>query len=128
MIVIPAVVVLGNQLNKLIQEKIKSEKLQKYLNIANECVTDSVIAVAQTYVDKLKDEEWNDETKSEAFIQARERVLQNLGISGKEIITEAMGDFDKWLETKIEAEVKRLENNTPTTLTVLDAVKSEVSK
>lgn len=115
-VVIPAVIVIGNQLNKLIQEKVKNEKLQKYLKIANECISDSVTAVAQVYVDKLDEEEWNEQTKGEAFTQAKEIALESIGITGKQIISEAMGDFDAWLEIKIEAEVKRLNNNTPTTL------------
>lgn len=108
-VIIPAIVVLGNMLRKYIDANIKDEKVLKYLTIVADCVTDAVADVAQTVVDKVKDEEWNNETKQAAFEAAKEKALQHMGITGKELLEEALGDFDGWINSKIEAEVKRLE-------------------
>jgi hypothetical protein len=59
-VIIPALVVLGNSLKKYIEANIKDKNVQKYLVIATDCVTDAVADVAQTVVDKVKDEEWNE--------------------------------------------------------------------
>ncbi|MDF2907486.1 MAG: hypothetical protein K0R34_2807 [Herbinix sp.] len=107
-VVIPAIIVLGNMLKKYIEANIKDDKVQKYLIIATDCVTDAVADVAQTIVDKVADEEWNEDTKKAAFEVAKEKALQHLGITGKTLLEEALGDFDGWINSKIEAEVKRL--------------------
>jgi len=108
-VVIPAIIVLGNSLKKYIDANIKDKNVRKYLSIATDCVTDAVADIAQTFVDHVKDEEWNDETKQIAFDKAKEKAILHLGVTGKELLEEALGDFDGWINTKIEAEVKRLE-------------------
>jgi predicted thioredoxin/glutaredoxin len=110
-VVIPAIVVLGNSLKKYIDANIKDKNVRKYLSIATDCVTDAVADIAQTFVDHVKDEEWNDETKKIAFDKAKEKAILHLGVTGKELLEEALGDFDGWINTKIEAEVKRLAVN-----------------
>ena len=107
-VVIPAIVVLGNSLKKYIEANIKDKNVQKYLSIATDCVTDAVADIAQTFVDHVKENEWNDETKQIAFEKAKEKAILHLGVTGKELLEEALGDFDGWINTKIEAEVKRL--------------------
>ncbi|MDF2538005.1 MAG: hypothetical protein K0S76_1026 [Herbinix sp.] len=107
-VVIPAIVVLGNSLRKYIEANIKDKNVQKYLVIATDCVTDAVADVAQTVIDRIKDENWGEETKHEAFNIAKEKALQHLGITGRVLLEEALGDFDGWINSKIEAEVKRL--------------------
>lgn len=107
-VIIPALVSAGIILRKYIESNIKDKQLQKYLVIATDCVTDAVADVAQTVVDHISDEEWNEGTKQEAFEIAKEKALQHLGITGKSLLEEALGDFDGWINTKIEAEVKRL--------------------
>lgn len=105
---VPALIVVGNAIKKYIEENIKDKKLQKYLLLATDCVSDAVADVAQTVVDHIKDEEWNEETKQEAFNIAKEKAIQHLGITGKALLEEALGDFDGWINSKIQAEVKRL--------------------
>jgi serine/threonine protein phosphatase PrpC len=108
-VVIPGIVTAGIMLRKYIEAHIKDANVRKYLALATDCVTDAVADVSQTVVDKVKDEEWNDKTKNEAFEIAKEKALQHLGITGKSLLEEALGDFDGWINSKIEAEVKRLE-------------------
>ena len=45
--------------------------MQKYLLIATDCVSDAVLDIAQTYIDKLSEDEWTDESKKQAFDMAR---------------------------------------------------------
>jgi hypothetical protein len=107
-VVIPAIIILGKALYKYIEENIKDKNVRKYLLIATDCVSDAVADIAQTYVDKVAEDGWNEETKREAFELAKNTALENLGVTGKKLLTEVLGDFDKWVNTKVEAEVKRL--------------------
>lgn len=107
-VVVPAVIILGKALYQYIQDNIKDKNVQKYLMIATDCVTDAVADVAQTYIDKLGDEEWNDETKSQAFEIAKTKAITHLGITGEKLLEEVLGDFDDWINSKIQAEVKRM--------------------
>lgn len=116
MVVVPAIGIVGNAIYKAIQENVKDKRLQKYLIIANDCVTDAVADVAQTTVDKIKSgkldgKTWNKETKEEVFELAKTKALEHLGITGKTLLDEALGDFDGWVNSKVQAEVKRLELN-----------------
>lgn len=107
MVVIPAITIVGKKAWDLIDEKINDSDLKKYISIAGDCVIDSVEDVAHEYVDKLSTEEWNETTKKIALMKAKETVLVNVGAAGQKVLTEALGDFDKWLDTKIRAEVQR---------------------
>lgn len=108
-VVIPAIIILGKAAYNAIEENVKDKKVQKYLLIATDCVSDAVADVAQTYIDKLSDSEWNKQSKQEAFDIAKTKALEHLGLTGQQLLKEALGDFDSWISTKIEAEVKRLE-------------------
>ena len=107
-IVIPAIIYIASKVNKLIEANIKDKNLQKYLIIATDCVADAVADIAQTYVDHIADEDWNEETKRIAFEKAKEKAILHLGVTGKTLLEEVLGDFDSWINSKIEAEVKRL--------------------
>lgn len=107
-ILLPAIVIVGKAAYKAIQENIKDKRVQKYLLIATDCVSDAVLDIAQTYIDKLTEDEWNDEAKKQAFEKAKEKALLHLGITGRSLLEEALGDFESWINSKIEAEVKRL--------------------
>ncbi|MFT4146700.1 MAG: hypothetical protein QM644_19825 [Mobilitalea sp.] len=107
-VIIPSIIILGKAVCKEIEENIKDKQVQKYLLIATECIADAVVDTAQTFVDKVADEDWNTETKQEAFALAKEKALLHLGLTGKLLLEEILGDFDGWINTKIEAEVKRL--------------------
>jgi hypothetical protein len=107
-ILLPAIVIVGKAAYKAIQENIKDKRVQKYLLIATDCVSDAVLDIAQTYIDKLTEDEWNDEAKKQAFEKAKEKALLHLGITGRNLLEEALGDFESWINSKIEAEVKRL--------------------
>lgn len=107
-IFLPALTWLAGELIALARRKRKDSKLATYLEIATSCTIDAVGDIAQTFIDKLSEEEWNEETKQEAFNKAKEKVIKHLGITGRALLEEALGDFDSWINSKIEAEVKRL--------------------
>jgi hypothetical protein len=118
-VIIPLLVIFGKKASKFVDEQVKDTKLRKYLDLAIDCIVDSVEDVAHDFADKLSAEEWNDDTKQIALTKAKETVLTNIGSTGQEILTDALGDFDKWLETKIKAEVQRRKSAQGTTLTPL---------
>jgi hypothetical protein len=107
-VLLPAIIIVGKATYKAIQENIKDKRVQKYLLIATDCVSDAVLDIAQTYIDKLTEDEWTDEAKKQAFEKAKEKALLHLGITGRALLEEALGDFEGWINSKIEAEVKRL--------------------
>ena len=107
-VLLPAIIIVGKAAYKAIQENVKDKKVQKYLLIATDCVSDAVLDIAQTYIDKITEDEWDDEAKKQAFDMAKEKALLHLGITGRTLLEEALGDFEGWIGSKIEAEVKRL--------------------
>lgn len=108
LILIPLIGYIGAKIGKLIEANIKDKNVRKYLTIATDCVADAVADISQTFVDHVKEEDWNEDTKQEAFNKAREKALLHLGATGKTLLEEVLGDFDSWIDTKVEAEVKRL--------------------
>ena len=108
LVIVPSLLWLGKQIANYLIDKSKNDKLDKYIRLASECIADAVADTAQTFVDKIDGKDWNEETKKEAFELAKLKALENLGLTGKKLIAEAIGDFDKWVNTKVEAEVKRL--------------------
>ena len=107
-VLLPAIIIVGKAAYKAIQENVKDKKVQKYLLIATDCVSDAVLDIAQTYIDKITEDKWDDEAKKQAFEMAKEKAILHLGITGKTLLEEVLGDFEGWINSKIEAEVKRL--------------------
>ena len=54
-VLIPAIIIVGKAAYKAIEENVKDKKVQKYLLIATDCVSDAVLDIAQTYIDKIID-------------------------------------------------------------------------
>lgn len=101
------------------QQKLDSEKASKYMNMACDAVAQAVTYTAQTFVDALKEEgTFTKEKQIEAFERARDKALDILGDAALEALDEIYGDFDVWLDTKIEQvcrEIKAPETNTAET-------------
>lgn len=86
-----------------LQQQLDNEKASKYMNMACDAVTQAVTYTAQTYVDALKAEDGFTEGKQRAaFEMARNKTKQILGAAALEALGEIYGDFDTWLDTKIE--------------------------
>lgn len=89
-----------------LKQKMKDERLKKYIDIANEAVITAVGAVSQTMVAGLKkaaqDGILSDDEAKAAFTEAKNRALAIMGEAGKEAVTELYGDLNEWITGKIE--------------------------
>ena len=86
-----------------IEEELDNETASKYIDLATDAVEQAVTYTAQTFVDALKAEgAFTKEKQLEAFQKARDKVLEILGDTTVKALGEIYGDFDAWLETKIE--------------------------
>lgn len=87
-----------------LDEKIKNETAEKYVDFAVDAVYTAVQQTMQTYVSALKKSgEWNAETAETAFNNAKALALVTMGTKTQEAVTEMAGDLDAWLDAKIEA-------------------------
>lgn len=86
-----------------IEKDLNSEMASKYIELATDAVEQAVTYTAQTFVDALKVEgAFTKEKQLEAFQKARDKVLEILGDTTVAALGEIYGDFDVWLDTKIE--------------------------
>lgn len=86
-----------------IEKEIDNETASKYMNMACEAVAQAVTYTAQTFTDALKAEgAFTKEKQLEAFQKAKDKTLEILGDTTVAALREIYGDFDAWLETKIE--------------------------
>lgn len=86
-----------------IEKELDNETASKYMDMACEAVTQAVTYTAQTFVDTLKSSGgFTKEKQIEAFEKAKGKTLEILGNTTVAALNEIYGDFDAWLETKIE--------------------------
>ena len=86
-----------------IEQEIDNDTTTKYMNMACEAVTQAVTYTAQTFVDALKSSGgFTKEKQLEAFEKAKSKTLEILSDTTVAALGEIYGDFDTWLETKIE--------------------------
>ena len=102
-------------LTRLINNKVNNETAQKYLNNAIDVVNNAVKTTYQTYVQALKETgTFDKDAQLAALEKAKYAALSQLSVDAKNYITEAFGDIDKWLETKIESSIYDLKNSNKT--------------
>lgn len=114
-ILVAAVPVITSELVKFLKQqaqaikgKNKQEWLNKYIDRATKVITDVVTAISQTTVDTLKQQgAFTKEKQQEAFNKAKTEIMELLTQESKEALKEAYGDLDAWIESQIEANVKR---------------------
>lgn len=86
-----------------IAKELDNATAAKYMNMAADAVAQAVTYTAQTFTDALKAEgKFTKERQIEAFNKAKDKTLEILGETAVEALGEIYGDFDAWLETKIE--------------------------
>lgn len=86
-----------------IEKELDNKTASKYMNMACEAVAQAVTYTAQTFVDTLKAEgAFTKEKQLEAFQKAKDKTLEILGDTAVKALGEIYGDFDVWLNTKIE--------------------------
>lgn len=83
----------------------------KYINMLSQTITDCVLATNQTYVDTLKAQGAFDAAAQKiAFEKTSQAVLSILSEDAIEYLRESLGDLEKYIQEKIEAEVKNNKN------------------
>lgn len=96
-------VALLRQKTKQAQQALDNDTASKYMDMACEAVTQAVTFTAQTFVDTLKtDGAFTKEKQLEAYELARSKALDILSDAAVAALDEIYGDFDAWLDTKIE--------------------------
>lgn len=86
-----------------LQQKVDNDTASKYMAMACEAVVQAVTYTAQTFVDTLKAEgAFTKEKQLEAFYKAKDMALKILGDTVVEALDAIYGDFDTWVNTKIE--------------------------
>lgn len=86
-----------------IEKELDNETAAKYMNMAADAVAQAVTYTAQTFTDALKAEgKFTKEKQIEAFNKAKNKTLEILGDAAVNALSEIYGNFDAWVETKIE--------------------------
>lgn len=82
-------------------------QLNRYIDTAQNIISNTVTVVTQTYVDTLKTNgSWNDKTAKTAKEKAIELAKSMMTIEVVDAIKEVYGDFGTYLDTMIESVVK----------------------
>lgn len=90
-----------------IKAKTDNAVLKKYIDMLNETISTTVIAVNQTYVDSLKEQDiFTEEAQQKAFNKVLETVKSSLTEDAVIYLNEAIGDLDSYIKNKIEEQVK----------------------
>lgn len=90
-----------------IKASAKDQKVQKYVEMLNDTIVSAVIAVNQTYVDALKEKNaFTKEAQEEAFKRVYETIIVTMTEEADRYLSEAIGDLDEYIKTKIEEAVK----------------------
>jgi hypothetical protein len=99
----PFIVIYLSKLSEEVKGRINDKALNKYIDIANDAVSTSVVAVMQTYVDALKGtDQWTPDKQHKAFEEAENRAILIMGSAAREALKEVYGDLDVWMASKIE--------------------------
>ena len=86
-----------------LQKELDNETANKYMDMAVDAVEQAVAFTAQTFVDTLKGSGgFTKEKQREAFQKSKDKALEILGDTTVAALGEIYGDFDAWIETKIE--------------------------
>lgn len=92
-----------------LKTKIANEKANSYIDLADGIVRQAVTSVSQTFVDGLKKEgKFDSDAQKEAFEKSKTLVYALMKSECKKAIEENYISFDKWLETKIEEAVNKI--------------------
>ena len=96
--IVPLLGILTAYIVKLVQNK--------YLDMLNNTIAECVVATNQTYVWALKQQNaFDKEAQKQALEMTRDRVIEILNDEAKEYLSEAYGDLEQYILTKIESTV-----------------------
>lgn len=104
--IIPLLGLLTGYLIDYIKTKTNSAKLDKYVDMLNDTITECVLATKQTYVEALKKNgNFDEAAQKEAFEKTKQAVMNILSADAKEYLTTVYGDLNAYVNQKIESEV-----------------------
>lgn len=104
--IIPLLGLLTGYLIDYIKTKTNSAKLDKYVDMLNDTITECVLATKQTYVETLKKNgNFDEAAQKEAFEKTKQAVMNILSADAKEYLTTVYGDLNAYVNQKIESEV-----------------------
>lgn len=104
--IIPLLGLLTGYLIDYIKTKTNSAKLNKYVDMLNDTITECVLATKQTYVEALKKNgNFDEAAQKEAFEKTKQAVMNILSADAKEYLTNVYGDLNAYVNQKIESEV-----------------------
>jgi len=96
---------------KWVKGKIETDKFDKYFDIAVDTITKAVKSVNQTYVDALKAQgKFDTEAQAIALEKCKEIVKQTMAEGTKEFLSDAIIDFNAWIEATIESLIVDVKN------------------
>lgn len=112
-ILLPIIPLVGAYLTFFLQKQIaklkqqtENERVNYYIDKAEEVIYTSVAVIKQTMVDNLKENNVFDEVaQKEAFERAKSRVLVLLHEESINILNDVYGDYLFWIESKIDEAV-----------------------
>ena len=86
-----------------------NETAKRYMGEASKAITDAISATSQTYVDALKESgTFGTDNQKVALSKAVDSAKNQLTKGATEFLQTAHADVNKYLEEKIEAEIKEL--------------------
>lgn len=95
-----------------IEKQLDNETIAKYIEMANDAVTQATLYTTQVYVETLKKQGgFTKEKQIEAFNMSKQKALDILGETAIKALNEIYGDLDAFLNTKIEEIVYQSKNS-----------------
>ena len=92
-------------------EKIKNENIKNIVKDAEDLVCQAVMHISQTFVESLKKSgDFTEIQQEKAFEKAKEEVIELIPNKAVDTLSDLYGDFDLWLESKIEQTVLTLKS------------------
>ena len=92
---------------KLAKDKIHNDRVNKYVDKAENVIGQIVDFVNQTYVDGLKKEgKFDKEQQEVAFEMSKDYAMRLINEETKKACIELFGDFELWLNSMIESSVR----------------------
>lgn len=106
-ILVPVIPLVALYIVTFLKTKIAVLEQNYYTFKLNELIETSVLAIQQTYVDKLKEKgAFTKDAQTQAFNAAKEKVLNQLEGEFEEIIARIYTDYNQYIDDKIEALVR----------------------
>lgn len=94
-----------------IKQHTKNSIFDKYVDYAADIIKKSVIAVNQTFVEKLKEQNaFTPEKQKEAFELAKKKILSMLNEDAKKALASIYDDLNAFIDAQIESTVNNLKN------------------